>query len=272
MISSPRLTRRFIVRRPLLVFYALVFAAEWALSLLFVSRLPAALFSIALLPTPLAFLAAALTAGRQEMRELLTRSLRWRLPMRWYWLALLIPTAVHLLAAGLALLLGGTPAPRFSLLLAYGPLTLILAAGEEVGWHGYAFPHLRRRLTNWQAALTFGTLHAAFHLPMFVLPLPVELRQASPFPLFLLMAVAFAFYRVWLFDRTDGNVPLAIVYHTAINTSVILVSGVGRELVGWLLPVTWAIAVLPLFAAPALAGQRAKRTLTHLNEDRLASG
>jgi hypothetical protein len=102
----------------------------------------------------------------------LSRSLQWHLPWRWYWLAFFIPTGVHALAAGLVLLPGSTPKPLLALLLAYGPINLIVAAGEGGGWNGYALPYLRKRLSAWQAALVFGTLHTAFHLPMFVLPLP----------------------------------------------------------------------------------------------------
>jgi uncharacterized protein len=244
---------RRLSNHPLALFLLLVFVVEWAAALALFPLAPVAVGVIALVPTPIALLTAALVEGRQGMRQLLRRSLKWRVGLEWYALAILIPTAIHLLAAMAASFFGARLDPSPVALLAMLPLTLVLAAGEEIGWQGYALPHLRRRFTLWRAALVFGLLHAAFHLPMYLLPLPAEFRQAAPFPLFLLMAIAFALYRVWLFDRTNGNVPLAIVYHAAINTSVVLVIGVDREMVGWLLPAAWVAGALPLFALPALA-------------------
>ena len=70
------------------------------------------------------------------------------------------------------------------------------------------------------------------------------------------MATGFAIYRIWFFEHTRGNILLGIVYHAAINVSVIILSGVDRQLLSWLLPLVWMVAALPLLAAPRLSGRQ----------------
>lgn len=250
---------RRLAKHPLALFLLLVFVVEWAAALALFPLTPVAVGVIALVPTPVALLTAALVEGRRGMRPLLRRSLEWRAGLEWYALALLIPTAIHLLAAVGAFLLGARLDPRPAALLAMLPLTLVLAAGEEIGWQGYALPRLRAALSPLSTAVVFGLVHAAFHLPMYLLPLPAELRQASPFPLFLLLATGFALFRVWFFDRTDGSVPLIILYHAAINTSVLLLNGVDGQLLGWLLPAIWILAAQVLLATRDFGEQSQSR-------------
>jgi uncharacterized protein len=236
------------MRYPLVAFFGLVFAVEWAISLALVGLSPMAVGVIALIPAPVALVVAGLIHGKDSARALLRLALQWRAPVRWYAVAIAIPAAIHLMVAGLSTLSGAAPVFRPDLLLAYLPVTFVLAAGEQIGWRGYAIPRLLERLSPLGAALVFGALHAAFHLPMYLLPLPDELRQAAPFALFVPMAMSFALFSVWIFCNTRGNVPLGIVYHAAINTTVIFLYGVEREVMGWMLPAAW-IAAAALFLA-----------------------
>lgn len=229
-------------KHPLALFLGLVFFVEWAAALALFPISPVGVGVIALVPTPVALLTAALVEGREGVGQLWRHSWQWHARARWYALALLIPTAIHLLAAWVAFLFGAQLNLRPAALLALLPLTMVLAVGEEIGWQGYALPRLRAAFPSLSTAVIFGAVHATFHLPMYLLPLPPELRQASPFGLFLLMAIGFALFRVWLSDHTAGNVPVIVIYHAAINTSVLLLDGVDGQLLGWLLPVVWILA------------------------------
>lgn len=122
--------------------------------------------------------------------------------------------------------------------------TLFLAAGEEIGWRGFAIPRMLERFPPLGTAILFGILHAAFHLPIFLLPIPPELRQASPYWLFNILLLGYSIPGVWLYNRTRGSVPVAIIYHWAMNMSVLLVNGAPREMIAWLLPVAWIITAV----------------------------
>jgi len=214
---------------------------------------------IALVPTPVALLVTLIGHGKKGPVKLIRYSFAWQLNPKWYALAILVPVTIHLLAAAGALLTGARLAPQVGALMAYLPLTLVLAVGEEIGWQGFALPRMRAIFSPLLTAVIFGTLHALFHLPMYLLPLPPELRQASPFSLFLLMAMAFALYRVWFHEHTGGNVLQIIVYHAAINTSVLIVAGVDSAVLGWLLPLAWVLGALPLLAVPRFQVGRIRR-------------
>jgi membrane protease YdiL (CAAX protease family) len=204
---------------------------------------------IVLLPFLAALIAAGLLDGRAGLRELWQRILIWRVGWRWYAAALIIPTIIHLIVAGIAGILGESITIPFDVLLLTLLATLILATFEEIGWTAYAVP---RFLEKWSARwvmLVFGIVHAAFHLPMYLLPLPEELRQSVAFPFFTIMVVAFSVFRIWLYENTQGSVLISIVYHFAINASVILITGTSRETQAWLLPTAWSIAVLVFYLA-----------------------
>ncbi len=233
-------------RRPLLVFYALVALLSWGVvaPLVLLTRQPVLVALIAFTPAPAAFLAAALTGGQPAVRDVRRRAALFRVAPSGYALALALPLGVHLAAAGVSRLLGADLRFPAGQILPLGLLTLILAVGEEIGWRGFALPRLLARFSPLATAVLFGALHAAFHLPMFLLPLPLELRQASPFWLFTLLAVSYSIPGVWLYHCTRGSVPAAVLYHAAINLTVLLLNGASRELIAWLLPASWAIAAL----------------------------
>ena len=140
-----------LVRRyPLAAFFVLAFALSWW---------PWILYSFDLLPNPIVgfgpFLAAlvvlGVTEGRSGVVGLLRRMVHWRVGLRWYAVALLLPIVVTLTAAVLNIFLLG--AERTSSAAELGGLSSILSifflwllipglAGtwEEQGFRGYALP------------------------------------------------------------------------------------------------------------------------------------
>lgn len=250
MAASPTLFERY----PLLTFYGLVALLSWGViaPLVLLTGQPLLVGLIAFVPTPAAYLTEALvgwrrrTPGRRSPSEVGRRTGLWRIAPRWYFAALAIPWLAHAMAAFAAQQLDAElafPAEQF---LSLGLFTLVLAAAEEIGWRGFAIPHLLKLFSPLKAALLFGVLHAAFHLPMYLLPLPPDFRQASPFWLFTILAIGYSLPGMWLFNRTRGSVPVATVYHWSINMTVLLISGAPREMIGWLLPVVWAAAGISL--------------------------
>ena len=56
--------------------------------------------------------------------------------------------------------------------------TFVFAAGEEIGWRGFALPRLLKRgISPLKAAFLFGVPWALFHLP---LTLPGKLAEGVP--------------------------------------------------------------------------------------------
>jgi len=90
--------------------------------------------------------------------------------------------------------------------------------GEELGWHGFAFPRLLNRYSPLTASLIFGIIWGMWHLPAFFLS---GLPQSNlGVPIFLVRAIFLAILGTWIFVRTGRNVPSMVLFHFMINVSL----------------------------------------------------
>jgi uncharacterized protein len=170
-----------------------------------------------------AIIVASITQGRAGLLDLLRRCLRWRVGLRWYAAALLVPVAMALTAVGLNILLGAPlPSadqlgPWYGIFLMF-PMALIDAPLQEnSGWHGFAmprFPTSRSRLTN---TLIFGVLLAGWHAPL-------AFAEPSITVPYLITTVLSQVVTNWVFYNARQSALLAILYHTAANTVGILIA------------------------------------------------
>jgi membrane protease YdiL (CAAX protease family) len=172
-------------------------------------------------PTLAAVALAALEGGRAGVRALLARAARWRVPLRWYAVALLGPVGVVVTAFLLGLALGGPlppapPAAVWSSLPLLALVFLVLALLEEIGWRGYAQDRLQRRLGVLAASLVVGLIWAVWHLPQWWIP---ETGQAAKwsFAVFAAGTVAQAVALAWLYNGALRSVLLVALAHAAIN-------------------------------------------------------
>jgi uncharacterized protein len=210
-----------LVRRcPLIGFFVLACALSWW-------GWP--LYALNLAPTPIVgfgpFLAAlvvlAITRGKTAIVGLLRRMVRWRVGLKWYAVALLLPVGVALSAAAInvfvlgaqpsssAAELGGLPSliPTFFILL------LIPGIGgtwEEPGFRGYALPRLQIGHSALFAGLTLGVLWALWHLPLFITGMDHWNESVQ--------IVAWTVVFAWLYNNTRGSVLLAMLMHAMSNT------------------------------------------------------
>ena len=179
-----------------------------------------ALFTV----TPLAS-ASILTFRRRGSRGL--KELLWRIfdfkritEKRWYIAIFLISPLIFLLSL-MWFVLSGTSVPPALIPLVALPavflLFLLMAAGEEVGWMGYAFERMQEKGSALRAALVLGMIWALWHLPFFVFVMP------DPFVLTLqiLTLVATRILIGWIFINTRKSVVAAILFHTVDNSALV---------------------------------------------------
>jgi membrane protease YdiL (CAAX protease family) len=210
-------------------------------------------------PALAAVATATIAAGRPGLRQLGRGLVRWRVGWRWYLVVGVAPFALSGAGRLLHEQLTGQPArwpvQQPAELLVFPLLILILALtdglGEEVGWRGYALPHLQRHLGPAVASLVLGLLWAGWHLPLFwTRGAPLEGR---PFPLLLLALVPTTVLFTWVFNHTQGSVLLAILLHATHNLAG---PDLPRPEEGFFTPfllvtgLKWMLAVLVLVADP----------------------
>jgi membrane protease YdiL (CAAX protease family) len=237
----------------LLVFFVLAYLFTWAYWLplaargrgLFDVQVPAFVEFIAGYgPALAAVVVAGLSQGRVGLAVLFASLFRWRVGLRWYLAALLIPPAIQLTALGLHLLTSGQLLqPTGALQLPMVPeglprwgqgLSLLLlfilgfdGLGEELGWRGFALPRLLEKRSVLVSSLILGFFWTMWHLPYMLAP--GSLMAGRSILLLLVNSLGISIVYTWLFMGTRGSTLLAILFHAAGNTTAVLLGATVQQ-------------------------------------------
>jgi uncharacterized protein len=210
-------------------FFALTLLASWSLYGIFIAsargwiaaKIPPSSLP-AFVPGIVAVVLTALREGRPGLRKLFVAVTAWRVPARLHALALLGIPGMIALSLLVFRLLGGTAkiapnAPRLPVVLLMFAAILVFGGplGEEIGWRGYALPHLLRRISPWSASIVSWAVWLLYHLPLFAIP--GSAQQSFPIGWFAAGLVAESFLLTGLFLASRGSVLLCILFHTGNN-------------------------------------------------------
>jgi membrane protease YdiL (CAAX protease family) len=167
---------------------------------------------------------ARVVEGKEGAKLLLARVRLWRVGVRWYFTALLIPPALILGVLGSLRAASPDFTPGF---FSWGVLIGLFPGWmEEIGWMGYLFPQLRRRHSALASAVLLGLLWGCWHLPVINF-----LGAAGPhgtflFPYFVAFTAVLTAMRVlmvWVYNHT-GSVLLMQLMHASSTGCLILFS------------------------------------------------
>jgi membrane protease YdiL (CAAX protease family) len=172
-----------------------------------------------------ALVVTALVQGRAGLRDLCGRAARWRMPLRW-WAVAVSPLAflgVALVPSALAEdLPRWSDFGRYSGLPAMGvvavwAVALLLTFGEEVGWRGFALPILQRRYGALAAALLLTPIWALWHLPFFFTLATYRAFPPLGYVGFVFSLACGSVVLTWLYNRSGGSVLACVVWHGLYN-------------------------------------------------------
>ncbi|MFB6154874.1 MAG: type II CAAX prenyl endopeptidase Rce1 family protein [Haloferacaceae archaeon] len=211
-------------RRPVAAFIALAFALSWGFWIpTFLAVSPGRVGKLVLAPgafgPPVA--AAVVAYGRGEFADWFQGVRRLRAPPRWYVAALAAPLA---LGAGVVAAAGASGAAltldRLARVAPVLPASLLLTAllgggQEELGWRGFALPHLQSRFGALSASVLLGAVWALWHLPLFVLE--SGLYADRSFLLYGPAVVCLSVLLTWAYNGSGGSVPVAVLLHGGVN-------------------------------------------------------
>lgn len=241
--------RSLVNRHALITFFGLAYILSWWGNL----------FELHSMFPPGPFLAAllvlALTSGRTGVVDFLRRIGQWRVGWRWYALVLLLPVTIVSGAIGLNLLLDAPLAasvhlpPLSALLPEFLFILLGIGLGEEPAWRGFALPRLMNGRSALAATLLLGVLHVIWHLPLF--GLEYNWQNGAPW---CLSVMAFAIVTAWLYNQTQGNLLLPLLFHMAQNMAgkyLFSASFTGPALLQlwWLMAALWCVVALSVVIA-----------------------
>jgi CAAX protease family protein len=215
-----------IKRHPVAIFTLLTFGLTWVVWLPRAAGVPVGTLGQlwTWMPAVAALIAAALTGGREAVRDLMGRLVRWRVAWWWYPVVIVGPAAFSAVVAGVYVLAGGSwqvAAPAAfglsipALVLFFVVLVLTDGVGEELGWRGFALPRLLQRWPPVTASVILGLVWAAWHLPL----VWTEGASLYGFPVWLLVLdiCAKSILFTWVFVRTRESVLIAVLLHASTN-------------------------------------------------------
>jgi membrane protease YdiL (CAAX protease family) len=178
-----------------------------------------------------AFLVTYALAGRAGMADLARRSVRWRVPLRWYLIALLtVPVGATLISlvfyGGEALAAPPSGWPRaLAEVSAVLLLQLVLfQLAEEIGFTGFLQHSWQDRYHPMKLTLYVALLWALWHVPDHFAEGGWGIEQLIAAPIvFVIESVGLFFARalfVWLYHRTGYSVLLVAIFHASFDASV----------------------------------------------------
>lgn len=251
--ASPRATRalilrRFIIRYPVTSFLVLAFTFAWTTMVpLLLSQQGFGVLPITLPVQPFivlasyiglalpAFLVMAALRGRAGVQDLLRRSLRWRVGLPWYLVAL-FGLFVTVIVAALPFV-GLTPLtivaqkwPLLFMVFLPGVLVpfLLINLPEEIAWTGFLQATWQRRYGPVWASIMVAPLFALIHLPAYFVAgwISDERISLDQYPTLLIqigLTIVFSlFFRLlimWLYNHTGGSLLIVGLFHSAFNMS-----------------------------------------------------
>lgn len=272
--------RKVVTGHAATVYFMLTFAISWSGVLLVTAgggmsgtsptsdpRFVYALVAMLAGPAISGILLTAIVNGTDGLRDLFARATKWRVARRWYVIALLMAPALW--SATLFAL--SIVSPRFLPALVTSPNKITLVATgftvataaaifEEIGWTGFAIPHLLRRHSVRRAGLVVGVLWGSWHLLTNVLWAAPAASGDLPLSTFLPWSVlggfvgylvAFRVLMVWVYQRT-GSILIAILMHVSVTASVLTLEPAGLTGVSALVA-SYAVAATLWIAVAAIA-------------------
>ncbi len=204
-------------------------------------------------PSLLGLLLTLFLYGFPGVRRLILQLAPWMVGRDWRVLlvCLLLPLGVIVLPLAILAALGASVPPRSWRLPEYLYGAVIgggfLGPGicEEIGWRGFALPHLQRRYSALTSSLIVGLAWAVWHWPNFVFPSDTQWWQLLLFiPLIMAVSVVFT----WVYNSTGGNLFAVVVLHGAIHSALNLCPAPSEGAAAW-----QDLLFLVLFAAVAAA-------------------
>ena len=201
-----------------------------------------------------ALVITAVEGGRAGLRAFYRRVLR-QVPFRWAILAICVPPMIDWIRA--AIVVGfGLPhgaffhrPPRTLTALVFGQLVVV--AGEEPGWRGFALPRLIARFGPIGGTLVLGIAWACWHLPLFVIAGTPQ--YGTGFLPFALMLLAWSMVITLVVLRAQGSVIPAMLFHASANICAFTMWESDSPLLG----------LGPWIVAAVIAGWRMQSELSH---------
>jgi len=187
---------------------------------------------------------------------------RWRVGIHWYLIGIGVLVVgkemPNLVAWGLGAdvsVVAGTKVPVVGYLISMGITLFVAGALEEFGWRGFAQVRLQQRYSAVTASVVVGLVWVLWHLPYLL----AGVGDFPPLYAYVPEVVAFSLILGWLYNATNGALPVVMVTHAAHNRPDLL--GVPGEMPVLAESVPWD-AIFYVLVVASVAWEVGARTLS----------
>ncbi|MFL5740413.1 MAG: CPBP family intramembrane glutamic endopeptidase [Flavisolibacter sp.] len=284
--------KNLIIKYPVAIYYIITFLISWGGLILLIGgpgRISSQPTNTPFLPLYLLMVAGPIISGvlltglyngKKGYRDLISRLFKWRIPVKWYAIALLIaPLTVFAALFALSLFspvfmpgifdYGKNPVAsafglpegnKIALVLFVFMLGLFNGFVEELGWTGFATPRLTLNQNIIEAGIYLGIIWGLWHLISNYLGSAAEAGSVSlllyiPVMLFSFLP-PFRILMIWVYRHT-GSLFIAVLMHASLNMFWMLsmpVAITGKERVIWY--ALWAVVLWSMVAIISITSNR----------------
>jgi CAAX protease family protein len=179
------------------------------------------------MPNLAAVTVTGVLAGREGIRQLLGKFFVYQLAVRWYLVALIPFPLAFVAAGLYRLAGGAAPGNMgLSVGFWAGLILLNLvqgATGEEAGWRGFALPRLLETHGPVKASLILGLIWSFWHLPLWFLSGYSGLDLLVYVLAFSVSIISLTFLLTWISSKTPNSLIPIVIAHFSFNASLNLV-------------------------------------------------
>jgi membrane protease YdiL (CAAX protease family) len=183
------------------------------------------------MPNLAAVTVTGVLAGRKGIRQLLSKFFTYRIAIRWYFIALIPFPLAFVAAGLYRLAGGAAPGNMgLSVGFWAGLIILNLlqgATGEEAGWRGFALPRLLETHGPVKASLILGLIWNFWHLPLWLLSGYSGLDLLVYVLAFSVSIISLTFLITWISGKTPNSLIPIVITHFSFNASLNLVDARG---------------------------------------------
>jgi membrane protease YdiL (CAAX protease family) len=177
------------------------------------------------------FLVTAVLSGHAGVADLARRGVRWRVPVRWYLVALLsVPAGATLISLviygpqALATPSGGWPRALAEVGAVFVLQLVLFQLAEEIGFTGFLQHHWQDRYHSLKLTLYVALLWAVWHMPDHFAVEGWGVDQLISAPVVFAIEVVSLFFAralfVWFYNRTGSSVLLVAIFHASFDAAI----------------------------------------------------
>jgi len=166
------------------------------------------------------------------LKDLWQGIIKWKVEIRWYLYALLIPVGLNLIVVLIGVVAGISFGDFFksdipmTFILIYFLYQLLTSGMEEPGWRGFALEKLQSNFTAEKASWILGLIWAVWHYPLLI---SLYLSQGIVSIIFSLagfnmVMIGQTIIYTWLYNNTE-SVLITILHHALGNTATAFILG-----------------------------------------------